>query len=970
MGETVHIRINTNKKISIFTSTYIMHPCVFTILSLTMLRLVTVYGYHQLVAVEEGGGDDTNGVMNKCLDMERHALLLFKAPLQDPDGSLSTWRPNEHDCCQWKGVTCNNQTGHVTELDISDYNLRGEISHSLLNLSYLNFLDLSYNSFCGTIPAFFGSMARLRDLKLNSNNLNGTVPKSIGSLTKLRYLDLSYNSFYGTIPPEFGNLTNLQYLYLGVVGRCRVENLQWLSHLSHLQQLGMDGISLAKQNHWVDVILSLRKLSYLSLDGCELSQVMYPYSSSFLNSSSSSIQSLYLGNNSLNSSMYHWLLPLTSNKLHFLDLSSNMLDGIPKYLGSLCSLVSLRFDSNSAVVKFPGFLSNLSGCTSLTLQELDASYNQFIGSLSDDIQKFSSLRHLWVSHNHLNGIISDKVWELPMLEEIDVSSNSFRGAISKNIGKSKAFEIYLSENQLQGVPSTDHMSKLSYVQLIDMNSCNLGPHFPKWVQTLRNLTRLHIANSKISDKIPMEFWDTWPSQLRYLNLSSNNISGEGPDLSSNFDNGSVIDLSSNSFSGPLSNVSSTLALLNLSRNKFSGGISFLCQMVDGFLEVLDLSHNLFTGKLPDCLWHLKLLKVLNLGHNNLSRRLPPSIGYLRELEVLDLYKNNFSGELPLSLKNCTSLNLMNLGANKFSGYVPVWIGENLSRLYGLILRSNNFFGTIPLQLCYLANLQILDLSMNNLQGTIPSCLNNLTSMVQEGFLSPPPNIYSILIDWIMKKSGNGYSNSSEYADHMMIEWQGSEREFTRNLGLLKTIDLSSNNLTGQIPHELMDLYDLIALNLSKNCLLGEIPLKIGQMKQLLALDLSRNILSGGIPSSMSQMSLLNYLDVSFNNLSGRIPTSTQLQSFEPSRYDGNAALCGPPLSKKCQGDEESKVPLVVGKSEGEGGDVDEVWNWFHIGEGCGFATGFWIACGALLVNSHGRRVFFHFYDGVEDWVYG
>ncbi|CAH1435116.1 unnamed protein product [Lactuca virosa] len=814
-----------------------------------MLRLETVYGYHQLVAVEGGGGDDTNGVMNKCLDMERHALLLFKAPLQDPDGSLSTWRPDEHDCCQWKGVTCNNQTGHVTELDISDYNLRGEISHSLLNLSYINFLDLSYNSFRGTIPTFFGSMTRLRDLKLNSNNLNGTVPKSIGSLTKLRYLDLSYNSLYGTIPLEFGNLTYLQELFLESVGRCEVENLDWLSPLSHLKQLGMDGISLAKQNHWVDIILSLRKISYLSLEGCELSQVMYPYSSSFLNSSSS-IESLLLADNNLTSSMYHWLFPLTSNKLHFLDLSSNMLDEIPKYLSNLCSLVSLRFDMNSAVVKFPGFLYNLSGCTSLTLQDLDASYNQFIGSLSDDIQKFSSLRHLWVSHNHLNGIISDKVWELPMLEEIDVSSNYFRGSISKNIGKSKAFEIYLSENLLQGVPSTDHMSNLSYVQLIDMSSCNnLGPHFPKWVQTLRNLTRLHIANSKISDTIPPEFWDTWPSQLRYLNLSSNNISGEARDLSSNFDNDSVIDLSSNRFYGPLQNVSSTLALLNLSRNKFNGGISFLCQMVDGFLEVLDLSHNLFTGKLPDCLWHLKLLKVLNLGHNNLSRRLPPSIGYLRELEVLDLYKNNFSGELPLSLKNCTSLNLMNLGANKFSGNVPVWIGENLSGLYVLILRSNNFFRTIPLQLCYLANLQILDLSMNNLQGTIPSCLNNLTSMVQEGFLPPPPNIYSILTDWIMKKSGNGYSNSSEYVDHATIEWQGDEREFSRR-------------------------------------------------------------------------------------------------------------------------DEESEVPLVVGKSKGEGEDVDEVWNWFRIGEGCGFATGFWIACGALLINSHGRRVFFHFYDGVEDWVCG
>lgn len=58
MGETVHIRINTNKKISIFTSTYIMHPCVFTILLLIMIPLETTY---HLVPMEVGGGD-FNGV--------------------------------------------------------------------------------------------------------------------------------------------------------------------------------------------------------------------------------------------------------------------------------------------------------------------------------------------------------------------------------------------------------------------------------------------------------------------------------------------------------------------------------------------------------------------------------------------------------------------------------------------------------------------------------------------------------------------------------------------------------------------------------------------------------------------------------------------------------------------------------------------------------------------------------------------
>ncbi|KAJ0606135.1 putative non-specific serine/threonine protein kinase [Helianthus annuus] len=61
-----------------------------------------------------------------------------------------------NDCCSWSGVTCNNHS-HATGLDLKGGDLKGKISSSLLNLTYLNNLDLSNNSFHGSSadPASF-----------------------------------------------------------------------------------------------------------------------------------------------------------------------------------------------------------------------------------------------------------------------------------------------------------------------------------------------------------------------------------------------------------------------------------------------------------------------------------------------------------------------------------------------------------------------------------------------------------------------------------------------------------------------------------------------------------------------------------------------------------------------------------------------------------------------------------------------
>ena len=84
----------------------------------------------------------------------------------------------------------------------------------------------------------------------------------------------------------------------------------------------------------------------------------------------------------------------------------------------------------------------------------------------------------------------------------------------------------------------------------------------------------------------------------------------------------VIDLSSNHSEGPMPKLPSTINVLDLGQNMFSGPISSLCTNRIGSLNYLDLSHNLLSGELPDCWKEWNMLNILLLPNNNFSGKIP------------------------------------------------------------------------------------------------------------------------------------------------------------------------------------------------------------------------------------------------------------------------------------------------------------------------------------------------------------
>ncbi|KAK8939320.1 putative receptor-like protein kinase [Platanthera guangdongensis] len=99
-----------------------------------------------------------------------------------------------------------------------------------------------------------------------------------------------------------------------------------------------------------------------------------------------------------------------------------------------------------------------------------------------------------------------------------------------------------------------------------------------------------------------------------------------------------------------------------------------------------------------------------------------------------------------------------------------------------------------------------------------------------------------------------------------------------NLTFLQSIDLSSNELHGDIPPSFLSrLQRLQSLILSSNSFHGTLPTNLTSL--LTVLDLSKNNFSGEIPSAFFFMPNLRYIRMSTNYLSGIIPPAIFNLSF-------------------------------------------------------------------------------------------
>ncbi|XP_068639542.1 receptor-like protein EIX2 [Aristolochia californica] len=977
-------------------------------------------------------------VGGQCHDGERRALIKFRSGLNDPLNRLSSWG-NHSNCCRWSGIACDKKTGYVTKLDFRNpypnwletgevsghgyWNLGGRLDLSLLELKHLRYVDLSLNSFEGnSIPAFLGSLRELKYLNLSNAGFQGNIPPQLWNLSKLEYLDVSSLRFGLAINSlkMLGNVHNLRYLDMTFVDLERAGEhwLHMINQLPLLQEFRCEYCGLTNLPPTLSFI-NFTSIAVLDLSGNSFKSTIPNWMANL-----SHLVSLDLSNN-----MFHATIPDWLPQLHFLqeinlasagligsctqtlegnwesivrvDLSGNQLYGeIPMSIGNITSLVELDLSHNRINGSIPESISNLH-----QLELLDLSNNNIDGGPTlDKLCQLKKLKGFSLPRCNLTGTIPACLGKISSLEVINLQSNQLDGALPDSLGQlAQLSELQIGNNSLSGTVSEVHFKYLSNLSVLDMSSnfltlhfkddwsppfnlskirlgsCHLGPQFPAWLKTQKQLYELDISNANISGNVPEWFWDIRPISL---NISRNMIEGKLPNslkVGQDATQAATVDLSYNLFWGPVPSVLGSVFIVDISNNKFSGplpqqiaqafpGLGFFyasnnqisgtIPMSIGEIEllfILDLSKNNLRGSIPPTIGNCGQLLVLDLSENFLQGDIPETIGSLYSLKYLHMEKNNLSGQIPYSIYYCFNLETIDLGENRLFGNIPATIG-NLSHLRKLRLRSNLLSGKIPPQLARAQSMHVLDLAHNNLTGLIPPGLSKIFAKKNQFDVSKLWFGFSpdILIDM------------SHYMDNLFVLRKGHMQEYTRTLFLVTSLDLSNNNLEGKIPEELTNISNLLLLNLAHNHFSGNIPKNIGNLSFLESLDLSSNQLFGSIPQSLSFLTSLSYLNLSYNNLSGRIPSGPQLQVLDyPSIYWGNPELCGPPVTDMCPGDNRTRVGEGIGdegqENENDGNEESDIL-WFYSGIAPGFAVGFSGVLLILMFKESWRLSFFQFAD--------
>ncbi|KAK4490059.1 hypothetical protein RD792_000713 [Penstemon davidsonii] len=185
------------------------------------------------------------------------------------------------------------------------------------------------------------------------------------------------------------------------------------------------------------------------------------------------------------------------------------------------------------------------------------------------------------------------------------------------------------------------------------------------------------------------------------------------------------------------------------------------------------------------------------------------------------------------------------------------------------MRDNRLRGTIPSEIGFMfPRLRVLDLGENHFHGSFPFSLSN-SSFVERINLSLNNLTGEMVIDFTRLSVLESFIASSNY-----LEGDLSFISSMSNCTRLVVLSLFDNLFSGSLPDSIGNLsINLSYLSIGGNRLHGTIPSSIGNLFGLTLLNFADNVLEGSVPFSIGNLNRVQEIYLGVNRFTNEIPFS-------------------------------------------------------------------------------------------------
>ncbi|KAL5999813.1 hypothetical protein ACLOJK_038099 [Asimina triloba] len=676
--------------------------------------------------------------------------------------------------------------------------------------------------------------------------------------------DFNSTAIAGTISPSLFTLRHLEYLDLSFNNfnltriSSQFNNLEKLAYLNLSNSVFSGSITTQFAN------LSTLKELDLSCSSVidDLSTLSNFNVSSF--QPSFDIRFTYMKSSHISSTNLDWLRGLMNLRvLRELSMADcRIFSRIPvNHFLNLTHLSSLEMGFNF-LLSFPPQIANLS-----SLSVLDLSDSHLQGAITD----LPRLNKLGVDFNPNLSIDLTSLFARPWpdLRVLLLRNTSIYQSIPPSISNSTLLSVLMASTSFIPGPIPLSLFNLSNLVHLNLGDNNLIGELPSSISGLKSLEFLFLHKNRLSGQIPKSICEI--SSLQWLVLAENSFSGSIPNCIGQLLKLEKLYVGYNSMDG------SSTSLTSLFKNSTpidiflsSSGITVKTEnhpFPSNFQpQILSLRSCSLRGKIPDFISRFEELVLLDLGNNSLSGTIPSWLFQLPKLAFLSLSSNNLQGLLPpvLQLSPFSVFpNLLNLEINNLQGPLPLLFKD----VEFLFLSENNFTGEIPAQIGWqLSNARYISLSGNKLSGEIPQSL------------CPPNNSHLQALDLSNNDLGGNLPSTLGNCislTYLNLGWNHltgslpSELGYARDLG---TLQLNDNHLNGQLPDFIWRLQSMEFLILGNNKFHGQIPPSVRKLRNLKILGLNSNSFNGSIPNEITQPEKMHLIVLSSNKFCGPIPT--------------------------------------------------------------------------------------------------